>query len=174
MLVRGLYVRSRTPISLVNYVQLCWLQNESPSVAEHAFPHHSSEVPLSRAVMTRSHTLTQTEEASEHRRLLSRQKRFIASPRWKRNDLCRWRIGQKSMDLSIESIGSEFRVSVDSTPGKGRFSSIVDAKSFAFDSWESGVLGLPEEAETELVLAVLEERGGRNRLRPNAEGGVAD
>lgn len=88
--------------------------------------------------------LTDTTEAGDHmdsvRRLESRRQRFIQSKRWKPGNSGVLQIHQKGVNLVIEPFDHNYRLLVNTTQGKRRFSSVVDAKVFAFEIFENGKL----------------------------------
>ncbi|MBN8958242.1 MAG: hypothetical protein J0H17_16995 [Rhizobiales bacterium] len=88
--------------------------------------------------------LTDTTEASAHveslRRFASRLQRFIQSKRWKAGDNGVLRIHQKGVRLAVEPIDESYRLLVDNIQGNRRFSSVDEAKTFAFELFENGML----------------------------------
>lgn len=88
--------------------------------------------------------LTETTEASDYmesvRRLESRRQRFIQSRRWKPGDNGLIGINQKGIHLATEAVDQSYRLKVENTAGVRCFSSVNDARSFAFDLLENGKL----------------------------------
>lgn len=88
--------------------------------------------------------LTGSTEASEHmdslRRHDARRKRFIDSPRWKLAAKGALEIRQKGANLTLQPVGHTFCLSVNNVRGRRSFSTVDEAKAFAFDLFESGKL----------------------------------
>lgn len=81
--------------------------------------------------------LTGTEQASDHRELLKRKDRFVASPRWSINQGVH-SIRQKLMAIEIRPVAGAFRICINGRVGKKTFASADEAKRFVFDVIESG------------------------------------
>jgi len=100
------------------------------------FIHHPHWEPLSVGTDC-CDRLTGTLEASEHRRFHSRLSRFIASIRWS-NTGHTTSIRQKGIELDIVETHAQFQILMNGRRGKKVFSSLTEAKNFAYKVIENG------------------------------------
>lgn len=83
-------------------------------------------------------SLTGTTEATEHRKLLERKKRFLCSKRWKKSPSgLRFEQG-KLLKIEICREDVEFRIHMNGVRGGKTFASEIIAKSFIFELIQSG------------------------------------
>ena len=82
--------------------------------------------------------LTGTNEATQHRKLLNRKKRFIESSRWKYT--LRGILIKPYNYLVVEVIKDEnnYKIHMNYVKGKKAFATEIDAKEFVFDQIENG------------------------------------
>lgn len=101
-------------------------------------------------------SLTGTSDATEHRKLLERKKRFISSKRWKLSPLGR-RIKQgRFLEIEIQHKDGEYRIHMNGIGGLKTFNSELAAKELAFELIECG------KAQTFAV-----KHPKRNKRNPN-------
>lgn len=83
--------------------------------------------------------LTGTTEASEHRKTLERQKRFIHSKRWQADPAgCCFLKQKKDLIIDILEDAEKYRIRMNGINGKKVFKTITAAKIFVFQSLETG------------------------------------
>lgn len=105
------------------------------------YVHHPSWEPMGVGTYCCDH-LTGTQLASDHleslHRFISRQSRFLSSPRWKeRVGTCS--IRQKGIDVNIQTLTAGFRICMNGKDGRRIFSTIDEAKETAFEVIENGI-----------------------------------
>lgn len=74
--------------------------------------------------------LTQTSMARDHMKYTRRLRNFVSSNRWNAGDDGSVSIVQNGIRLSVESIGSSFRILANDKGGKRRVSTIYETKKF--------------------------------------------
>ena len=79
-----------------------------------------------------------TEQMTTRRRLIDRRKRFVSSPRWKKDNCGSIHIAHKDVRVCVEQNGGAYRLQMNGIIGKHRFDSVLEAKIKAFDFIESG------------------------------------
>jgi hypothetical protein len=88
--------------------------------------------------------LTGNTEASVYRDSLdslnSRRKRFVHSIRWEIIPKGNQKIRQRGIEITIERFGLKFVIRANEIRGKRLYPSVTDAKAFAFDQLEGGLL----------------------------------
>lgn len=79
-----------------------------------------------------------SEERSQHTKRMDRLTRFVVSKRWFNDKSGAPCIKQNGILVRVVSDGPQFQLRMNSTPGRQRFSSVLEAKIKAFEAIDSG------------------------------------
>lgn len=82
--------------------------------------------------------LTGTTEATEHRKMLDRRKRFVTSKRWKRTPLGLLLKQGRALVIEIRRENDLYRICMNGVRGGKTFPSETAAKAFSFELIENG------------------------------------
>lgn len=82
--------------------------------------------------------LTGTTEATEHRKMLGRRKRFLSSKRWKHTPLGLLLEQGRALKIEIRRDNDSYRIYMNGVRGGKTFNSEAAAKAFSFELIENG------------------------------------